>query len=129
MIQAPSEGTIIANEPIADKYTLPFAPELVQFIKDGHKATTYRLGYKYDYLQLEDVVTITNAVTKEVVGKATVTGKSFTTFQDLPLNTPGHEAYQDKEHQRRIFEGYYAYTGKPIEDDSRFMVLEFELAE
>lgn len=127
MIQAPSEGTVIASEPKADKYTLPFAPELVQFIKDGHKATTYRFGYKYDYLQVGDVVTITNALSQEVVGQATVTGKSFVTFQDLPLDTPGHEAYADKEHQRKIFEGYYAYTGQPIEDDSIFLVLEFAL--
>lgn len=127
MIKAPKNGTVISDEPKAEKYILPFAPELVQFIKDKRKAVTYRFGDKYDYLEIGDTVRIQNVETKEIIGEAVVKDKTWTTFEDLPLGTPGHETYRDKDHQRHIFEGYYAYTGKPIEDNSPFLVLGFEL--
>lgn len=127
MIQAPKDGTVFAEEPKAGRYILPFAPELVQFIKDKQKAVTYRFGDKYDYLQIGDEVQIQDVDAKEMIGRAKLTNKSWTTFKDLPLDGVGHEAYRDKEHQRHILEGYYAYTGKPVEDDSAFLVLEFRL--
>lgn len=127
MIHAPLDGTVIAEEPKNEKYILPLAPELIDFAKSGQKTTTYRYGDKYDYLQIGDAVQIQNVATKEIAATAKIVGKHWTTFRELLLNAAGHEVYQDKEHQRRIFNGYYAYTGQPIEDDSRFLVLEFEL--
>jgi NTP pyrophosphatase (non-canonical NTP hydrolase) len=39
-------------EPIVDPYTLPFAPWLIQQIKEKSKWKTYRFGSKYDYLNI-----------------------------------------------------------------------------
>ncbi len=106
---------------------IPFAPELIGFILSGRKVTTYRFGNKYDYLNIGDLVNIQNSETKEIVGKAKITNKNQTTFQEIPLNTGDHESYRDKEHQRQVLSGYYAYIGRPIADNDPFLVFEFEL--
>jgi len=45
----------------------------------------------------------------------------------LPISTEGHEVYQDKEHQRQVFSGYYAFLSRPIKDLDEFLIFEFEL--
>lgn len=69
------------------------------------------------------------SATKETVHKAIVTEKSYTTFGQLPLNDGSHESYKDKEHQRRVFTGYYKYLGRTINDDDSFLVISFKLTE
>lgn len=127
MVQVAEKTTVHKKDPKTKKYHLSFAPELIDIIKSGEKVKTYRFGRKYDYLQPGDVVTIENTITREVVGKARVTSKTFTTFKKLPLRIQGHETYKDKERQRKVFEGYYAYLKKPIKDKDKFIVLQFEL--
>lgn len=115
------------NEYIPPALTLPFAPELIQFILDARKSTTYRFGLKYDGIKQSDVVDIQNSETKEIVGKAQILKKQQVTFLDLPLTSDTHESYKDKEHQRRVLSGYYSYVGRPIEDEDVFLIFDFAL--
>lgn len=125
--QVPDQTSINKDEFRPDKYAIAFAPELVQFIIDNLKLTTYRFGDKYDYLQIGDQVGIQSSASGEIVARAKITDKSWTTFRDLPLENHTHEAYRDKDHQRQVLSGYYAYLGRPIADDDRFLVFDFEL--
>lgn len=127
MPQVPDQTSTFANEPKAEVNVIPFAPELIRFIQENLKLRTYRYGRKYDYLQLGDVVDLTDVTTGQKVAKARITKKEYTAFAKLPLKTEGHETYRDKEHQRQVFSGYYQYLGRPITDDDEFLVLDFEL--
>jgi hypothetical protein len=128
MVKVPDTTTVNTTEFKPDAQSIAFAPELVQFIKDNQKLTTYRFGRKYDHFQIGDIVNYQNSTTQEVVGKLKITGKRETTFADLPLNNPTHEAYADKEQQRKVLSGYYAYIGRKLRDDDLFLVFDFELA-
>lgn len=125
VIKAPDDTTTNLNESTPEKNVLSFAPELISFILDKKKTATYRLGRKYDYLNAGDKVQLQNSRTGEIVGEAIIASKSYTLFGDLPLEGRGHESYKDKEHQRKVFSGYYAYIGRPISDDDEFLVLGF----
>ncbi len=126
MVHVPPKTTVNKKEPKADKYIIPFAPELVSMILNGQKVRTYRFGNKYDYLKTGDEVKIQNSSTKEVVAPARVVGKGKVSFGELPVQIEGHETYHDKEHQRKVFSGYYAYIGREISDSDPFLVIEFE---
>ena len=126
-IKAPDQTTQYKKEPKPEKYVLPVAPELVDFIKQKKKMITYRCGLKYDYLESGDTVTIQNYDTKEAVAQAKITQKEKIKFSEIPLDTDGHETYRDKEQQRKVFSGYYAYLGREIQDDDLFLVLHFQL--
>ena len=125
MIKAPSDTTVNNTEHIPEKNVLPFAPELITFILDKKKIATYRFGKKYDYLEVGDTVRLQNSENGEIVGTAVITSKNFVTCKDLPLEGGGHESYSDKEQQRKVFSGYYAYIGRPIKDDDDFLILGF----
>lgn len=127
MVQVADKTSVYKKEPKTDKYHLSFAPELIDIIKSEEKIKTYRYGKKYDYLKPGDIVKIENTVTREILGNAKVTSKKHTTFKKLPLRLEGHETYKNKEHQRKVFEGYYAYLKKPIKDSDGFIVLQFKL--
>lgn len=127
MFKVPQKTSTFKNEPINERYIIQFAPELVKFIKEKKKCVTYRYGLYYDYLKIGDVVKIRDTSTKEVVGLAKIIDKKLTTFVKLPLKTNVHESYEDKEHQRKVFSGYYAYTGREIQDNDPFIVLRFKL--
>lgn len=101
---------------------IPFAPELLGYIISGLKLTTYRLGNKYDYLKVGDVVSIQDSANKNIVGQAVIKNKQPTTFKKLPL-----KSYKNKEHQRQVFQGNYAYLNRPIKDTDQFLVFKFEL--
>jgi|GEM_PF-2260691 len=116
------------EEPKPAPYCVPFAPELIPLILEGRKVKTYRLGLKYDYLSVGDKVKIQNWDTQEIIGEAVVTHKERTTFDKLPLENPGHEPYNDKESQRKVFSHYYAYIKRPLKDDDLFLIIEFRLA-
>lgn len=126
-MKVPKKTTKYNKEPIHEKYIIGFAPELISFIKEGKKVLTYRFGEKYNYLKPNDVVVIEDTVNKKAYGKAKVISKEKTTFDKLPLSSPGHETYKDKEHQRKVFFGYYAYLGRKIRDGDEFLILGFKL--
>ncbi|MBW4061018.1 ASCH domain-containing protein [Candidatus Saccharibacteria bacterium] len=125
--QVPPTTSVNDDEFIPNKNVIPFAPELVQFILDERKLTTYRFGKKYDYHQVGDLVEIQNSTTKEIVGQARILAKRSTTFEGVPVNTGTHESYRDKEHQRQVLSGYYAYIGREIADDDPFLIFDFAL--
>ena len=127
MVKAPEKTSRYNDEPKFDKYVVPFAPELIFFIKEQKKARTYRFGLKYDYLTIGDKVKILDCDNKVIVAQAKVTNKKRTTFENVPINMEGHESYKDKERQREVFSGYYAYLGKIIQDNDLFLCIDFEL--
>lgn len=127
--KVPSKTTINNPEYKPEANILPFAPELVDFIKKNMKLTTYRFGEKYNYLNVGDIITIQNSDTKEPVLKARIVSKSKTTFTKLPMDDGGHELYEDKDHQRKVFSGYYKYIGREIRDEDQFLVISFELVQ
>jgi hypothetical protein len=126
---APEKTTVNTDEFVPDPYAIGFAPELIALILADLKLTTYRFGTKYDYLQVGDRVRIQNSDTKEIVGEAEITAKSQMLFKDLPLASGTHEGYRDKEHQREVISGYYAFLGRPIVDEDVFLVFDFELVQ
>lgn len=125
--QVPDQTSINKEEFKPDEYAIAFAPELVGFILQDRKLTTYRYGDKYDYLKIGDEISIQDSSTGEIRAKAKITNKMRTTFGDLPIQIGTHEAYRDKEHQRQVLSGYYAYLGRPLVDDDPFLVFDFEL--
>ena len=129
MVKAPKKTTVYNKEPFPRKYIVGFAPELIPFIKSGEKVLTYRFGNKYDYLKSGDIITIEDTINKDIISKAKVVSKTWTTFKKIPLDIPGHETYEDKEHQKRVLSGYYAYIGRRIKDNDPFLVLGFQLVE
>ena len=127
MIRVPEKTSKYNKEPEFDEYVVLFAPELISFIKEHGKARTYRFGLKYDYLVMGDNVKIQNHDDKEITFQAEIMNKQRVAFGEIPINTEGHESYRDKEHQREVFSGYYAYLGRKIQDDDLFLMIDFKL--
>jgi hypothetical protein len=125
--RVPQKTSVNDEEFKPDAYVVAFAPELIDFILQDKKLTTYRFGDKYDYLQVGDRVKIQNSQTKELPANAVIVRKVATTFEGLPVALGTHETYSDKEHQRQVLSGYYAYLGRPLEDDDPFLVFDFKL--
>lgn len=123
----PDETTVNKEEFTADNYAIGFAPELIRFIVEDRKLTTYRYGDKYDYLKVGDEVSIQDSSTGAIAAKVKIVNKRRATFKELPIRIGTHEAYRDKEHQRQVQSGYYAYLGRPIRDDDPFLIFDFEL--
>ena len=101
-----------------------FAHELVELIKDGTKTLTYRLGDKYNILNIGDQIAVLDSSTYEAFGIIEIADKSFANFIDLPINRSGHETYKDKDDMRKIFSGYYKQS---ILDHYKFLILEFKV--
>lgn len=127
MFRVPKKTSIYSSHSEHDKYILGFAPELIEFIIKNQKIRTYRFGDKYDYLQVGDQVKIFDSINKKIYGTAIITLKEKTTFKDLPLDNPGHEAYRNKDHQRKVFSGYYKFLDRQIYDSDPFVIFEFKL--
>lgn len=127
MVNVPKITSVNDKEYIPPKGAIAFAPELVDFIKRGEKQSTYRYGLKYDYINEGDVIDIVNSSTKQIEARVEVSAKSRLNFAELPLGFDEHEAYRDKEHQRQVLGGYYAYIGRMIRDDDLFLVFKFKL--
>lgn len=124
-----SERSRYPVEPKPSAYVISFAPELIPAILSGEKVMTYRYNGagKYEYLNVGDKVNIQNSKSDEIVAPGVVTDKERTMFLDLPLDRPGHEPYGNKEEQRAVFSGYYAYLGRPIKDEDPFLILGYKL--
>ncbi len=105
------------------KKEIGFATELVPLVKNHTKVLTYRLGNKYDFLKVGDVVDTYDSVTGEVFGRLRITKKEKTIFKELPIDRIGHEVYPSKDGQRRVFEKFYG----EIKDEDLFIILGFEL--
>lgn len=127
MFQVPDSTTTNTTEFRPDPDAMGFAPELVQFIRDNKKLTTYRFGKKYNHLQVGDMLVFQDSSSGQRMGKVRITAKRETTFKDLPLTDAAHESYRDKEHQREVLSGYYAYLGRKITDNDPFLAFDFEL--
>ncbi|MGI8419797.1 MAG: ASCH domain-containing protein [Candidatus Levyibacteriota bacterium] len=103
--------------------SIGFAPDLVPLIKNGSKTLTYRLGDKYTFLQIGDVIEVHDSSTDEVFAQVKIIEKSFTTFQDLPIDRVGHEIYLSKERQKETFQKYY----RTVHDDDAVLLLGFQV--
>jgi hypothetical protein len=125
--RVPNITSVNTDEFKPDLYVIAFAPELIGYILEDKKLTTYRYGTKYDYLKVGDSVQIQNSKSTEIVGNAVITEKSSTTFKDLPIINGAHESYRNKECQREVLSGYYAYIGRAIRDDDIFLSFSFKL--
>lgn len=106
-----------------NKTSISFAPDLVTPIFDGSKTLTYRIGDKYDFLNVGDEIDVRDSSTNKIFGKVKITEKSYTTFRDLPIDRSGHEVYESKQKQREKFEKYYGR----VTDDDRVLILGFQL--
>lgn len=127
VFQVPSNTSINRVVSPGKPYFIGFAPELIPLILEGKKQSTYRLGKKYDYINLGDEIEIQNSQTNETVARAVITNKHLSTFKNLPVAVDEHESYRDKEHQRKVLSGYYAYIGRSIQDEDVFLIFEFHL--
>ncbi len=105
---------------------LSFAPNLVPLIQAGEKTLTYRLGQKYDSIQIGDLVQVKNSDTKEVFATVKILDKSWTTFLQFPIQQLGHEVYSTKDEQRKVFKDYY---GRIITDEEPMLVFKFMVVE
>ncbi len=126
MVNVPNKTSEYKIEPKHKKYTIHFASELIDLLSKGEKIKTYRFGTKYEYLQVGDNVNLSDLENKKIIGEAKITDKERKLFKDIPVDNTGHEEYRDKEHQREVFSGYYAYLGRKIKDDDMFLVFTFE---
>jgi hypothetical protein len=126
-VKAPNKTSVYHEEPVhKEKRVLGFAPELISIILSGKKVKTYRYGDKKEALKAGDEVIVKDSKKNKIICKAVVVMQKRTTFGKLPIATPGHETYKNKEHQRKVFSGYYAYLGRKIKDSDKFLVLEFK---
>ncbi len=101
-----------------------FATDLIPLILNGSKTLTYRLGNKYDFLNIEDEIMVKDSQTGKPFAKVKIIEKYWTIFEELLIDRNGHEVYSSKEEQRKVFEKYY---GKNVKDDDRVLVLGFKI--
>ena len=107
-----------------DQVILGFAEELVPLVKDGSKTLTYRLGFKYDFLQNGDTFLIENSATHIPFAEIEIIRTIKTSFIDLPIDRRGHETYSSKEEQRQTFERFYKRT---VLDNDPAIIIEFKV--
>lgn len=127
MFKVPNNTTKNTEEYIPDRGVIPFAPELIPFILKGKKLTTYRYGLKYDYLKQGNEFNVQDSSSKEMLARGKIIAKRKLTFTELPLKLDEHETYRNKEHQRRVLSGYYAYLNREIQDTDLFLKIDFKL--
>lgn len=76
-------------------------------VKEEDKFLTYRIGGKFDFLQVGDTINARNSSTKETFAIIEITDKYELPFKDLPIDAQGHEVYPSKEDQKQQFEKFY----------------------
>ncbi|MBI5140394.1 MAG: ASCH domain-containing protein [Candidatus Vogelbacteria bacterium] len=69
-----------------EQKNIGFATELVPLVKNRTKVLTYRLGDKYNFLRIGDIIDVFNSGTGEIFGKLKIIKKERTNFVSLPLN-------------------------------------------
>lgn len=105
------------------KTSIGFASGLVPFVLDGSKTLTYRLGEKYDFLQVGDIIAARDSSDDRMFATLQILEIQQTTFKDLPLERNGHSAYKSKEEQKEAFKKYYSN----IQDGDRVIVIGFNV--
>jgi hypothetical protein len=103
--------------------SIGFAPNLVPLIQNGSKTLTYRLGDKYNFLNVGEKIAVHDSSTNEIFAEVEIIEKSYTTFRDLPIDRVGHEVYPSKEKQRETFEKYYG----TVNDEDKILILAFKV--
>jgi uncharacterized protein YqfB (UPF0267 family) len=104
--------------------SIGFAKNLVPLIENGTKTLTYRMGDKYNFLEVGDQIAVSDSSNSRVFAEIDIIEKSHTTFGNLPTDRKGHEVYHSKEDQRATFKKYYQ---KNIEDSEPILVLGFKV--
>lgn len=106
--------------------SIKFASNLVPLIKDGTKTLTYRIGDKYEYLEVGDTVMVQEGGEKDgdVFAEVEITQKYHTTFGELSHEADGHEKYASKKEMRETFKKYYKLQAK---DDQDILVRGFKV--
>ena len=105
-------------------HIIGFAPDLVPLVLDGSKKLTYRLGSKWDFLQVGDTILTENSGTGKRFAELEITHKEKGTFGTLRDDREGHEAYRSTEERRADLEKYYK---RPITDDEPAIILGFKV--
>ncbi|MFZ1258402.1 MAG: ASCH domain-containing protein [Candidatus Saccharimonas sp.] len=104
--------------------TIGFAPELVPLVLNGSKTLTYRVGDKYNFLQVGDKIMTKNSSTGKIFAQLEITGKEIGTFGTLRDDRAGHEVYRSTQERRETFEKYYK---RPIGNDEPATIIGFKV--
>ncbi len=106
------------------KDSLKFTPTLTEKIQNAEKNVTFRLEAKN--LAVGDIaklITRYNAKETRAIAYAKITKTDIIKLADLPIDYPGHEAYETKNAQLTAYRTYY---GDEVNFDSEIYVYEFE---
>ena len=104
--------------------SIGFAPELVPLVLDGSKTLTYRLGDKWDFLNVGDTILTEDSGTGKVFAELEITLKEKGTFGTLRDDREGHEPYRSLEERRSTFEKYYK---RSVTDDEPAIIFGFKV--
>lgn len=122
MFKVPQKTSVWTKRPQNSKDEIYFPKELINLVLSGQKIQTFRFGNKYDHLQCGDIVSIKQNGNDQELAKAKIVSIAHQIFKELPF-----EGFENKEHQRKVLSGYYAFLGREIQDDDPFIILDFEL--
>lgn len=104
--------------------TIGFAKELVPLVLDGSKTLTYRIGEKWDFLEVGDTILTDDSSTGKVFAELEIVCKEKGTFGSLRDDRDGHEVYRSTEERRKTFKKYY---GRDIEDNETAIIFEYKV--
>jgi ribosomal protein S18 acetylase RimI-like enzyme len=108
---------------MTNRTSIGFAPDLAPLILNGSKTLTYRIGDKYDFLEVGNEIDVRDDSSDTIFAKVKITEKGYTTFAELPIDRIGHEKYGSKQEQRQTFEKYYG----SVNDNDQILILAFEV--
>lgn len=103
--------------------SIGFVHELVEPILDGSKTLTYRIGDKYNFLQVGDLIDARDGSNDRIFATLQILEIQQTTFKNLPLVRKGHSAYKSKEEQKEAFSKYY----NNIQDSDTVIIIGFKV--
>lgn len=83
--------------------SIGFAPEFVPEVVDESKILTFRVGKRYSYLKVGDIIGARDSETGEIFGQLEIRSIQKMKFKDLPFNLPGHGQYESLEEMRKQF--------------------------
>ena len=109
------------------KYTeliIGFAPSLVPLVLNGSKTLTYRLGDKWGFLKIGDIISAKDSEVDKLFAELEIVNIESVTFGDLSNNSKGHEVYETDKEKRMVFSKYYTRT---IKNDESVLILEFKV--
>ena len=101
-----------------------FSHDLVPLVKSGEKTLTYRIGEKWNFLEIGDRILTDDSSNDTVFAELEIVGKEIGTFGTLHDDRDGHGVYESPEHRRETFKKYY---GREIADDEPTTIFEFKV--